>query len=542
MNNQPEKNQPDILHSDDYIEKFIKNGLPDASGGEKFQHLFGRDSLQISDDFLTENPKLAHDVIIKLAEFQGVKSCSKSEEDPGKIMHEQATNKLLQLIWTDKNDQQKLVYFSGDSTPMFINLINRYTKVVPDGSEILSETIQKKDGQTESIVDCVRNSANWIVDNMGSDGLVSVKRRSKLENFFGHGWKDSATAYIHEDGSLVRMTGRIVYPEIQTLSYDALTNAAELIEQDEKYTYLAETYYLQANKIQRGVFNSMWNPDEQYFVSCLEQDRAKKSDKMLPVNTAESTAGRMLNSRIFDNLPEEDKKKYIEPVIKKLFSDKFLTDAGIRTRSRDYKYSLNFTDYHGSEVSWPMDTYKIAYGLRKQGFSKLAEELENRIMNTVNLAGKYLEFFFVRDDGSAIVNYETKKKANAAEIMVAQFAPEENQGWTVSACHAIEATRCQEQINESQNDQPEWKKSLQNSILSSVKNTPIYETTEELIEAYPERPTTIIDTAKAMGRTAIKVFFSAAKELIFSRPNEKIYVYKLGQDLILPPAKEEKVA
>ena len=517
------KNQPEILNSDNYIENLInsQDGSVNASGGEKFQHLFGRDSLQISGDFLTENPKLAHDVIIKLAEFQGVKSCSKSEEDPGKIMHEQATKKLLQLIWTDKNDQQKLVYFSGDSTPMFINLINRYTKVVPDGSEILSETIQKKDGQTESIIDCVRNSANWIVDNIGSDGLVSVKRRSKLENFFGHGWKDSATAYIHEDGSLVRMTGRIVYPEIQTLSYDALTNAAELIEQDEKYTYLAETYYLQANKIQRGVFNSMWNPDEQYFVSCLEQDRAKKSDKMLPVSITESTAGRMLNSKIFDNLPEEDKKKYIEPVIKKLFSDRFLTDAGIRTRSREYKYVLNFTDYHGSEVSWPMDTHKIARGLRKQGFPKLAEELENRIMNTVNLAGKYLEFFFVRDDGSAVVNYDTKKDIETTEIMVAQFAPEEDQGWTISACRAIETARKQGQISETQGNQPEWKISLQNSILSSIEHAPLCKTVEELINNYPERSAAYIDVKKAMARTALKLCSASAKEGFLFRPNEK---------------------
>ncbi len=513
------KNQPEILNSDKYIEKLIdaQSGAVNASGGEKFQHLFGRDSLQISDDFLIEYPKLAHDVIKKLAELQGIKSCSKSEEDPGKIMHEQPTDKLLQLIWTDKNDEQKIVYFSGDSTPMFINLINRYVKIAPNGPEILSETIQKKDGQIESILDCAKNAADWIVNNIGDDGLVSIERRSKLENFFGHGWKDSATAYIHEDGSLVRMTGRIVYPEIQTLSYDALLNTAELFEQDKKHTDLAKAYYLQADKIQKGVFNSLWSSEEQYFVSCLEQERVKNSNKMVAVNTVESTAGRMLNSKIFDNLSENEKQKYIEPIVEKLFSNKFLTEAGIRTRSREYKYIINFTDYHGSEVSWPMDTYKIACGLRRQGFSKLAEELENRVINTVNLAGKYLEFFFVRDDSSAIVDYDTKPNNNTAEILFAQFAPEEDQGWTISACHAIEAARRREEIDILQTeDKPKWKVSLQNSILYSIKRTPLYKTVKELTEAYPEKPTTRINTKKALARTALKLVCSGISEaLIF---------------------------
>ncbi len=516
-------NKPEILNSNDYIGKIINqnDGSVNASDGEKFQHFFGRDSEQISRNFLHDNPQIAHDVILKLAQFQGVASCRKSEEDPGKIMHEQPSDKLLQLIWTDKNDPEKLVYFAGDSTPMFINLIKDYIEIVPDGPKILSETVQKKDGQTESIIDCVRNSANWIVDNIGSDGLVSVKRRSKLENFFGHGWKDSATAYIHEDGSLVRTTGRIVYPEIQTLSYDALKNAAELIEQDDKYWDLAETYYLQANKIQRGIFNSLWNENDQYFVSCLEQDTANTSEKMRPVETLESTAGRMLNSKIFDNMSEKDKQKYIGPIVQRLFSESFLTDAGIRTRSRDYKYSLDFTDYHGSEVSWPMDTYVIANGLRRQGFVKLAEELENRIINTTNLTGKYLEFFFIRDDGSVIANYDTKKNVDAKETMSAQFAPEENQGWTISACHAIETARQQEQADENPGDQSDWKISLQNLILSQIKRTPIYKTAEELKENYPEKPIIRVGTLKAMGRTALKVFLQTAKEGFFIRPTEK---------------------
>ena len=468
-----------------------------------------------------DNPQIAHDVILKLAQFQGVASCQKSEEDPGKIMHEQPSDKLLQLIWTDKNDPEKLVYFAGDSTPMFINLIKDYIEVVPDGHKILSETVQKKDGQTESIVDCVRNSANWIVDNIGSDGLVSVKRRSKLENFFGHGWKDSATAYIHEDGSLVRTTGRIVYPEIQTLSYDALKNAAELIEQDDKYWDLAETYYLQANKIKRAIFSSLWNNDDQYFVSCLEQDPKSKQMRMMPVETVESTAGRMLDSRIFDELSEIEKQKYLNPIIDRLFSDSFLTEAGIRTRSREYKYSLKFTDYHGSEVSWPMDTYVIANGLRRQGFVKLAEELENRIINTTNLTGKYLEFFFIRDDGSVIANYDTKKNVDAKETMSAQFAPEENQGWTISACHAIEIARQNEQVNNDNGEQPNWKTSLQNLVLSKIKQTPVYKTTEELGENYPERPSVRITTLRALGGTALKTIWQMTKEGFFIRPTEK---------------------
>jgi len=60
-----------------------------ASMGPNFQYaIFGRDSIEVAAHLLETHKALVRNIIVTLAELQGVKNDINSEEEPGKIHHE----------------------------------------------------------------------------------------------------------------------------------------------------------------------------------------------------------------------------------------------------------------------------------------------------------------------------------------------------------------------------------------------------------------------------------------------------------------------
>ena len=189
-----------------------------------------------------------------MARYQGIKENPKSEESVGKIIHEQTNNQAYAALWADKKDKLNASYVSADSTPMFINLTCDYISSTNDIS-ILENTIEKRSGSNENILSCMVDAANWIVRNTNSDGIVEVPRRSLIENFFGQPWKDSLTAFIHPDGKLVNIRGGIAFPDVQTLSYDALNKLSKLLSQHGNEE-LSEFYKSKVSSIKEAFFTN----------------------------------------------------------------------------------------------------------------------------------------------------------------------------------------------------------------------------------------------------------------------------------------------
>ena len=106
-----------------------------TSLGENYSNAtFGRDSLITARELLHIKPQVAHDVILRLAAFQGTKTHARSGEEIGRIHHEHReldtwkkeglVKKIgqiaLSLLWGG-NLKQMTTYFSIDSTPLYIS-------------------------------------------------------------------------------------------------------------------------------------------------------------------------------------------------------------------------------------------------------------------------------------------------------------------------------------------------------------------------------------------------------------------------------------
>jgi glycogen debranching enzyme len=488
-----------------------------ASIEGSYDTVFGRDSAVIGLSLVEKQPKLAKNIIMSLATRQGISDDPKSEENPGKIHHEERTEGygkskvrnalggILEKIWASEDsgsEERKFSYVSADSTPLFVKLVSGYCKY--NGNDILDEEITLKNGECVTIGDNVEAAVSWIENKINSEGLVEVERRNKLQNPFGQTWKDSITGMIRPDGSLVNVRGRIIYPEIQTLSIDALEASASILQSSN--SELARERTNKAHDLRIKVLESMWSNKDGFFISGLR--------------TLESTSGRMLNSSLFDELNENEKKKYIGSIVERLFSDDFLTDAGIRSRALRYGNKLNAADYHGSYVSWPTDTFQIAEGLRKQGMPALAEQLENRLINAVNMSSRDYEFFFVNDEGRPMLDYKNKAKGQTGSVAIT-MAPEHNQGWTFSSVLDIKRHRGPRQgITETARPDT-WQADIESQMLANIKNVQIHKNRKEMVDHYPtETIDTKLNKASGFARTAGYLASELAKQYGEHRRNK----------------------
>jgi hypothetical protein len=180
--------------------------------------------------------------------------------------------------------------------------------------------------------------------------------------------------------------------------------------------------------------------DRQYFGFA----RDKKGDGRPRLLTAvQSNAGWLLLRSLFDDLPQADRERYVGGIVRTLFGPDMLTYAGIRGRSLRFS-NPHFRNYH--ENVWPMDTFMIAKGLRRQGFAELAEQLEARLLNTANLLGSNYEFVVVDDAGRIVHPAMTRVRAEAmfpgvAAPLPTEMLPEVNIAWSVTAALRIKRER-----------------------------------------------------------------------------------------------------
>ena len=118
-----------------------RNGPLDAAGpGGPFGNaLFGRDSMFMAMDLMDDFPEVSRATITALAALQGVKDRVRSEEEPGRILHEnRGPGPYDNPRWTYP------YYGSVDATPLYVKLVDAHVQRC--GSEILSDEVQDRAG------------------------------------------------------------------------------------------------------------------------------------------------------------------------------------------------------------------------------------------------------------------------------------------------------------------------------------------------------------------------------------------------------------
>lgn len=402
--------------------------------------IFGRDSLRVALDLVSHYPKLAKATIRKLAELQGTRYDTASEEEPGRIPHEiRGTTDPIAIRITKERGWGWPYYGSVDATPEFIRTLSAFCKLSDQNINFLSQTFIDKDSQTQTIANALISAVDWMLVRMKSnpEGLLEYKSVLKygIENQV---WKDSWDSYHHSDGTIANHDQGIASIEVQTVSHDALLDAADLydsviINKHSEANQLRE----QAKLLSRKILDIFWTDDKGgYFVIGTDRDNDGNL-RQLKIRT--SNMGHVLNSRVIDGDDKEHTKKRLA-ILRQLQSPEMLSISGVRTLASD---EVRFREgaYHNGSV-WIWDTHHIAKGARRHAnnpeFEIFANNLDDRILNVVNTISEFPEY--VRGGNEIVINtriidvYDTK----ANRINRVEQPPQEIQAWTVAAIQATQ--------------------------------------------------------------------------------------------------------
>lgn len=444
-----------------------------ASSDRLFRGIFSRDALRVALDLLPWHPKIAEMVLYNLARLQGVVDHVEREEEPGRIHHEyralyldgkrvseeqEEIMKNLAERWGWVIPGKEMCYYgSVDATPQFVRLVARYVEL--NGRNILADTVLRRDGTEVTIGMAVLNAMGWLERRIerSSLGLLEFHRANP------HGirfqvMRDGAVSYLHEDGTLANHKAPIASLEVQGLSYDALVDAATLFA--EELPERAERWKALASAIQTSVFERFWMDDRGQFAMAIDRD-AKGNTRLIQTQT--SVPAELLETGIFDSLPQYERMQYLAAIVCSMYSKEILTDVGIRSRGLQYANLLAYWDYQGSYTSWLVTTNVFAVGLRRQGLTAHAADMEARLINGTNIAGCLPEFFYVDDGGG--VHYNLSGSAGYEDggilptrTIQATNHPELNQAWSISAILRARRARTDARHVRSQGDEQEIKR------------------------------------------------------------------------------------
>lgn len=399
-----------------------RSGLQTSTGSFYNHTLFGRDASMAAKFVSDFDHDIVVETIIALAELQGSQYNSRTQEQPGRIHHEFRDFRtwkstfferipfiVLNQKW-DIRDRRLLSYFSLDTTSSYIRLVHKHATRIDRA--ILDRSTTNHHGHTQTIEQSIVVAAEWIMDKVNDRGLVGEWRRNPWSLPF-QTFQDSL--YARRDRSLVNYTDFTTYVEVQALAADALYDMAHLLPRHEKAQIWRET----ALRMHQSMIHEFSNEDG-FLASAI--------DSRGVVDVANVSAGWTLNTSLWDEMSIADRSHHIGAIVERLFSSGFLTNVGLRTRSRmvpdPVKHSV---DYHGSETVWPMFSFMVVEGLRRHRLYELAQQLENRIINGLNATGGFPEFHIVRRNGSLIL----PAKSRFSPTLQVHMKPEQNIAFSV---------------------------------------------------------------------------------------------------------------
>jgi glycogen debranching enzyme len=378
-----------------------------ASEKEPFSALFGRDIL-ITSLFLLEdykhkpNPEIL-DIVSRnlsiLAVNQGTKVDPETEEEPGKIEHENRSGPINQLRlkqlrsggWPVKSTERQLYmryWGSVDATPLFIAVASEYIRVSNDWNFF------------DQYKNNIKAAISWM-ENYGDidrDGFIEYQAKNR-KALINQGWKDSGDSILTEDGKHPKEPLALV--EVQGYAFWAYTQAAWLFEMREDYQF-ANYLRMKAADLRQKFNRDFWIEDEQFFAYALDGDKNQIKDIV-------SNVGHLLVTGILD-------KNRAHAVVRRFMEPDMLTKYGIRTLSTNsphFRFSetdpqIQAEAYHKGPV-WPHDNAIIALGFEKYGFCSEAEKVKEANLAAISELG-HVELSQVTPDGLRLVPYERAAK------------------------------------------------------------------------------------------------------------------------------------
>jgi glycogen debranching enzyme len=347
-----------------------------AAGAPWFMALFGRDSLITSWMALLFDLDLAMGTLQTLARFQGKDVDPRTDEQPGRILHELRMEEAASL----SIDAGTANYGSVDATPLFVMLLGETVRWGAAGPEV------------EDLVGHADRALEWIrqFGDRDGDGYVEYQRLSDRGQV-NQGWKDSWDSVRYRDGQIARPP--IALCEVQGYVYAAYLARAELAEHRGE-TAAAASWRREAAQLKEAFNRDFWLEDLGWFA--LGLDRNKR-----PIDALASNMGHCLWTGIVD----EDKA---EQVARRLCAPEMFSGWGVRTLGANMP-GYNPISYHCGSV-WPHDTAIAVAGLMRYGFVEEASRIALGLLDAGWLQGGRLPELFSglpREETSVVVSYPT---------------------------------------------------------------------------------------------------------------------------------------
>jgi glycogen debranching enzyme len=349
-----------------------------AAGAPWFMTLFGRDSLITSWMTMLVDPDLALGTLQTLARFQGTDVDPRTEEEPGRILHEMRFGETASLALGGG----RVYYGTVDATPLFVMLLGELSRWGNRREEV------------DALLPAADAALAWITDygDKDGDGYVEYQRTTD-RGLLNQGWKDSWDSMRFRDGSLA--AAPIALCEVQGYVYAALVARSHCATEAGDHD-LAASLTARAHALKRRFNEDFWveEGDGGYFALGLDRDKRR-------IDGVGSNQGHCLWTGIVD----EDKAPF---VARALMSRDVYSGWGMRTLSAA-NGGYNPISYHCGSV-WPHDNALGAAGLMRYGFIEEAHRVMRGLVEAAPWFGDLLPELFAgipRDGLSFPVSYPT---------------------------------------------------------------------------------------------------------------------------------------
>jgi glycogen debranching enzyme len=333
-----------------------------AAGAPWFMTLFGRDSLLTSWMAMLVDPDLALGTLQTLARFQGRDVDPRTEEEPGRILHEMRFGETAALALGGG----RVYYGTVDATPLFVMLVGELSRW---GNRV---------EEVDALLPAADAALQWITDygDKDGDGYVEYQRANDrgLQN---QGWKDSWDSMRTRAGLLAMPP--IALCEVQGYVYAALIARGHCATEAGDVE-LAASLVERAEELKRRFNQDFWVETDEGGYFALGLDRDKR-----PIDGLGSNMGHCLWTGIVD----EEKAPLVASA---LMNDDMFSGWGIRTLASS-NGGYNPISYHCGSV-WPHDNALCAAGLMRYGFVDDAHRVMRGLIDASTWFGNLLPELF----------------------------------------------------------------------------------------------------------------------------------------------------
>jgi len=365
------------------------NPLEDSTERSRYEAQHGRDDLQAANDLKEDFPQLLDTTIHELAKKQGVEN---EENIPGIPFRQERVGSII-LLDLDKDDLlgRKFSaiagwgyprYTSADAPGSFVSAMTYRWK--QDPSYLIRHNYDARDGITYAYTEAFKRSVQWLIDRTDEnpEGFVEYKRYP-YGGMRNQGWRDSASALVHKDGSWANSDYGIAAIDVEGISFDALRDASKVYREFFKDEKIAGELDDRAWNIQRRILNDGWA--DGFFISGWDRTENNYPRK---IASKTSAMGRLLRTGVLKSDNPEIKEK-LHQTVRTLMMPDMLTRWGERTLSANENGYVPFS-YHIGPI-WPHDTNEIAAGMSDHGFYGLDRVISATTTHLHDVTGVFYE-------------------------------------------------------------------------------------------------------------------------------------------------------